>query len=234
MSVEVVTVWAPRPTHEKWDSAQWYKLLELQRRTALRYGATHTVVTDDPLFDIQGAMQAELPKDLMPAMIAGVLARLTMAPIHDDLLFVDVDVLIAREPDPAFNRTFDIGLTRRANADGICINNGAMYVDKDAGDKAVRFFTRALARCGKHWGADQEAISAVAAPVPEISGTVQLRGDTRIAFLSMKTHNAIPKTEGKPHLAHPFVVHFKGPTKSWARTYADKFIFVTADLNGIG
>jgi hypothetical protein len=232
MSVEVVTVWAPRPSHEKWDSADWLKLIDLQRRSAFRYGATHTIVTDDELFTagaLPGRLIAELPRELMPAMIAGVIARLTMAPIRDDLLFLDVDALVARPLEPAFDRTFDIGLTRRANPDGVHINNGAMYVDRHAGEKAVRFFMRALARCGTHWGADQQAISDVASPVPETEG-VELRGDTRISFLSMKTHNVIPKKQGKPHLANPFVVHFKGQTKEWAQTYADRFIFNEPEL----
>lgn len=231
MSVEVVTVWAPRPTHEKWDSADWMDLLWLQRRSAFRYGATHTIVTDDPAIfqDVPGIVGCELPRDLMPAMIAGVIARLTQAPARDDIVFLDVDALVGRNLDSAFDRSFDIGLTRRNNPDGVCINNGAMYVDKNAGEKAVIFFMRALARCGTHWGADQEAISAVASPVPETEG-VEYRGDTRIAFLSMKTHNVSPKKEGKPHLAHPYIIHFKGATKQWAQTYADRFIFNEAEL----
>lgn len=222
MTVEVCTVWAPRPAHEKWDPI-YPSLIDLQRRSAHRWGARHMTVTDDADYRGDATLLTELPYSVMPAMIAGVISRLQRG-ADCDIVFVDCDVLVGRELEPAFDGTFDLGLTRRAHPDKIYINNGAMYVAKGAADKALRFFRYALQLCGHHWGADQEAISMAAAPVPAVEG-VEMRGDMRLGFLSMKTHNVIPKTEGKPHLEHPYVVHFKGPTKAWAQTYADKFIF---------
>ena len=99
-----------------------------------------------------------------------------------------------------------------------------MYVAKNGARKAELFFRRALDLCGSHWGADQEAISSAAQPVPGVE-RVEMRGDMRLAFLSMKTHNVVPKLEGKSHFCNPYVVHFKGATKQWADTYADKFVF---------
>ena len=221
--VEVCTVWAPRPHHEKWDPI-YPRLLDLQRRSALRWDATHTTITDDPNCKMAGALYTPLNRSLMRAMIEGVIVRLRRL-CDRDLVFVDVDCLIARECESAFDGSFDLGLTRRHNSDGVYINNGAMYIAKDGRQKAARFFERALDLCGDHWGADQEAITLAAAPVPTVE-CVEMRGDLRIAFLSMRTYNAVPKREGRWHDANPYVVHFKGATpKHWMNTYADMFIF---------
>lgn len=223
MTVEVCTVWAPRKQSAQWRD-EYEDLLFLQRATARRFGHRHVVVTDDTRFaDDADALIETLPDEVMPAMIAGVLRRL-LRPVHDPIVFVDVDVLIARELTPAFDGTFDLGLTRRVDA-AAPINNGAMYVAAPLHPEVVNFFFRAFGACGKHWGADQEAISAVAHPVPDHE-CVEVRRGMRLAFLSMLSHNVIPKTEGKPHRANPYVVHFKGDTKAWAKTYADKFVLV--------
>lgn len=221
MSVEVVTVWVPRPDHPKWRE-DYIDLIELQRQTAHHFGHTHIVVTDSEGRGKFERLICNLPQSVMKAMLAGVLERLAR-PVTSDLVFLDCDALIGKDLSEAFDCSFDLGLTRRLNKLAP-INNGAVYVPQQSVAHADSFFRRALDICGDHWGADQEAISQIAAPVPEISGTIENRGGTRIAFLSMKTHNAIPKYEGKLHRSLPFVIHFKGQTKIWAQTYAEKFI----------
>lgn len=228
MSVEVVTVWAPRATSEQWR-ADYEDLLALQRRTALRFGHRHVVVTDDSRWMEDGdALVVKLPDEVMPAMIAGVLERL-QRPVTCDLFFVDVDVLVHRNLDDAFalpQRDFDLAFTNREHATAP-INNGVMLVARDAVPQALAFFEDALAVCGTHWGADQEAISATAAPVPSpLERTVVVHPRYgRIAFVNMKQYAAVPKERGIPHKKNPYTVHFKGSTKAWAREYADRFIF---------
>lgn len=224
--IEVCTVWAPRR-----DSAQWRddyeRLLMLQRKTARRFGHRHVIVTDDSrMMDDPDAVVCMLPDEIMPAMIAGILRRLYL-PTPCPIVFVDVDVLIARDLHEAFDGSFDLGLTRR-ESNLAPINNGVMYIASPQHPSVEWFFTSALGRCGTHWGADQEAISAQAAPVPGESGVIEVRDGMRLAYLSMKTHGAVPKAEGKEHHAHPFAVHFKGQTKPWAQTYADRYILTGA------
>lgn len=219
MKVEVCTIWAPRPDHPKWR-ADYVDLLAMQRDTAARYGHRHLVVSDADLPGFE-VLTTKLPASLMQAMICGVIARL-IRPVETHIVFVDCDVLIARDLSEAFDGTFDLGLTRRENLLAP-VNNGAMYLAKGAEEAALPFFCNAARLCGDHWGGDQEAISQAAAPVPDHE-CVETRDGLRIGFLSMRTHNVIPKTEGKRHDSNPFVVHFKGSTKPWARTYAEKFI----------
>lgn len=211
--IEVVTVWAPRPNHPKWRN-DYTSLLDLQRKTAVKWGHQHTVITDN--------CPASLPDSLMHAMIAGVIARLEQGSDHH-LVFVDVDVLIAKPLEEAFRNAekFDVGLTRRDN-DITPINNGVMLVPAGSIQKALDFFRAAYARCGSHWGGDQEAISAQAAPVPPHEA-IYNRDGVRISFLNMRIFSAVPKERFKKH-RDAICVHFKGETKEWADDYARLFI----------
>lgn len=222
MSVEVVTVWAPRPGHEKWRD-DYLKLIELQSRTARHFGHVHTIVTDakETICRISNHIVVELPQNLMKAMIAGVIARLKL-PCASNLVFVDVDVLVGSDMDGAFANYFEIGLTNRD--DPIApINNGVMYVNRCGIKTAQNFFQRALNICEEHWGGDQEAISKVAAPVPDGDDTKRTKWGT-IAYLNMKKYGCVPKTRGQKHHVSPYAIHFKGETKQWAEEYARRFI----------
>lgn len=223
-TTEVVTIWAPRPGHEKWRE-DYIALLNLQALTAKNFGHPHTIVTDtkddEDLPEYSKKLRVELPQNLMRAMIAGVIARLSYPSMRTNFLFVDADVLIGRSLDVVFYaHAFDIGLTRREDPVAP-INNGAMYVHHAGLAHAMLFFEKALSVCGEHWGADQEAISQVAAPVPERDGVTKRRGEFgRIAFLSMRDYACVPKVKGAFHQSKPYALHFKGETKNWAHEYA--------------
>lgn len=224
MSVQVITVFAPRGMQAEWE--QYPDLIRVQRKTALRFGHEHLVVTDAKnLFAEGDVLRVALHPDLMPAMIDGVIKRLCMA-VHarKHLVFVDADCLVARDLEAAFTGDFDLGLTHRPNENSP-INNGAMYVDMDGVSAAIRVFKAALSICQTHWAADQEAIGRAVAPVPDEDG-MELRHGARVMFFSMLTHGVAPKCNGKKHASKdPFVIHFKGKdAKQWMRGYADSFI----------
>lgn len=221
MQVEVVTVWAPRP--ELPNYRDYTKLMLIQRATARKFGHLHTVVTDCPYLVGFDTVRVPLPSNLMQAQLAGQLSFLQSWSGSHPVVLVDADCLIARDLSDAFDGSFDIGLTNRID-ERSPINNGAMYLAAGSKEAALAFFGKALDMCGEHWGADQEAISAAAAPVPAGHG-VEERFGVRFAFFSMLTHNVIPKEEGREHKKKPYVVHFKGEVaKDWANTYARKFI----------
>lgn len=231
--IDVVTVFAPRPEHPQWRD--YLPLLRLQRASVERFGHRHLLVTDDPRgFSREfNVLAVDLPESLMPAQLAGQIAYLEQWTGDYPAVLVDADCLIARQLDEAFDGSFDLGLAYRSDPKAP-INNGAMYVGTGNKEGVLRFFREALAMCGDHWGGDQEAISAVAAPVPKPSedketrrnaGTiVEDRNGLRIGFLNGLVYNVSPEVEGKIHRKNPFVVHFKGDTKPWMKTYAEKFI----------
>jgi hypothetical protein len=132
-----------------------------------------------------------------------------------------------REAFPENYSEFDLLLTQREN-DLAPINNGAMYVSCDGINRAWYFFLYALGLCGDHWGADQEAISRAAMPLPETIGRTARRQGCKIKYAAMKPYNVVPKEEGCEHVRHgsmrPFVIHFKGNTKDWMATYVEKFV----------
>lgn len=218
MNIEVCAVFSPRPDHPQWRD-DYYDILDAQRESAIRVGHTHRVVTDKALrgHDI---IMTDLGDELMRATILGVIRRLE-APINSHIVFVDVDCLVGRGIGPVFRkRQFDLGLTIRAN-EVAPVNNGVMYVNQEGVANALMFFRDALERCGTHWGADQEAISQAAAPVPA-EQSYGKRNGAEIAFLSCKHYAPVPKAPGVKHLGAP-VVHFKGATKDWMLDYARQF-----------
>jgi hypothetical protein len=221
VQVEVVTVWAPRPTLPQYRD--YTKLMLLQRATARKFGHLHTVVTDCPHLVGFDTLRIPLPSNLMQAQLAGQLAFLQSWDDKHPVVFLDADCLVARDLSEAFDGSFDVGLTNRID-ETAPINNGAMYLAAGSKQAALAFFGKALDMCAEHWGGDQEAISRAAAPVPP-KPCVEDRDGVRFGFLSMLTHNVIPKLEGAKHHNNPFVVHFKGTNKKdWASTYARKFI----------
>lgn len=220
MTVHVVTVFAPRQTDPHWRY-DYLQLLRLQRKTARYWDHAHVIVTDGDLGAEFKQLKVDLPRSLMRAQIAGQIAWLE-ASLSGDTLLVDADVIIARECSSAFRGEFDIGLTARQHPTAP-INNGAMYVPEAGKPGAIKFLRAALERCGDHWGADQEAISACALPVlPE--GEIGERCGARVEFLPIRLYNVSPKARGVKHGNGPFVIHFKGDTKSWAQPYADRWI----------
>lgn len=222
--VDVVTVYSPHPEHEKWYD--YISLLRMQRDSAAQWGHQHWIVTDADLDDEFMCIRELLPRSLMKAMIAGVIARLIRGG-NRDIVFVDADCLITRDLRDAFAGTgYDMLLTQRANEISP-INNGAMYVKCEGISAAWQFFRRALEICGDHWGADQEAISQAASPIPFINDVAQRHG-CNIKFVDMKPYNVVPKEKvlrGRHH-CDPFVIHFKGAAKDWMDTYAARYVTV--------
>lgn len=218
MRVVVVTVYAHRPEHPKF--IDYLPFLRAQKLSAQRFGHKHVVVTDTDLRGEFREIRTSLSQELMPAMIEGVLVGLRRSNGKAHFVFVDADCLINKDLEPAFGGVWDIALTRREH-DSSPINNGAMFVNAAGVGAAIRFFERALSLCGTHWGADQEAISQAAFPVPDMEMVAE-RGGTRIAFVSMKTHAAVPAKVMAAHRS--YVVHFKGETKTWMLDYAKRFL----------
>jgi len=215
--IEVCTVWTPRPNHPAWRD-DYVDLIAAQRFSALQTGHAHKVVTDAPMAGFD-CMITKLPAELMQAMIAGVVHRLQQ-PVEDHICFVDVDCLILRHLGNVFEgAVYDVGLTYRSN-EVSPINNGVMYVRKTGVARALMFFREALRICGTHWGADQEAISQAAAPVPQ-EELIGERSGAKVQFLSSKRYGAVPKAHLTRH--DSWVVHFKGATKDWMLDYARTF-----------
>jgi hypothetical protein len=220
MTIDIVTVYTPRPSHEKF--MDFLPLIRLQKATAEKFGYRHLVVSDQ---EIKGCnvVQTQMPATLMLAIMAGQVAYLRD---HWDgercVVLLDCDCLIARPLDDVFRLPFDLGLTNREDLKSP-INNGAMYISGNK-PKVLEFFERAQSLTAKHWGGDQEAISKAAAPVPK-DHRIECRDGLRIAFLSMRAYNCIPRERGVKHKKNPYVVHFKGEErKPWMETYARSFI----------
>ena len=221
--IEVVTVYTPRPNHEKF--MDYTPLLLCQKKTVEKFGHRHVVVSDQPYPDLN-VLQADLSFPLMVSILKGQIAYLEQWTGDHPVVLADVDCLIGRSLNEAFG-DFDIGLTNRDNPKAP-INNGAMYIGPGNKKGVLAFFNKALSLCKNHWGGDQEAIAQAAAPVP-IGHNTQMRTidgvNVYIAFMSMARLNVVPRLPGIRHMSNPFVIHFKGTDrKAWMLQYANAFI----------
>src|ERR1041385_720805 len=187
--LDVVTVWAPRPSHPKYTD--YLSLLRLQRESARRVGHRHLVVSDCQILNGYEVLYAPMRESLMHAILEGQVAWARQWDGRNRAVLLDVDCLVLQSLEGAFDCGFGIGLTSRKDAKAP-IQNGAMYFERGSQKSARALFEGALARCGEHWGGDQEAISQMVAPVPQPI-TMGERLGARIAFLDTDTHNFTPK-----------------------------------------
>lgn len=227
MTIDVVTFFTPRPG-TKHSVVDYGKLLKWQKASAETFGHRHILISDH----IYKGMNCwrptvPLPQSLMKAILVGQIDYIEHGwDGTTPTVLADIDCLIARSLDGAFDGQFDLGLTSRPH-DSARINNGAMYL---GGNKAgvAAFFKQALEYCGDHWGGDQEAISRAAEPIPPGHGNMQTEDHNglRLRFLPMLNYAVSPDAEGIKHVnANPFIIHFKGlKCKPWMKTYAQKFI----------
>lgn len=216
--IEVCTIFAPRKQHPQWRD-DYLRLIYAQRHSAKRLGHSHTVVTDSDLGGKLNTLRVDLPEELMPAMIMGVIKRL-QRPLSGPIVFVDCDCLIDRDCTQVFSTwSFHVGLTYRSH-ETAPINNGVMYVSDQEVGRALMFYCRALELCKNHWGGDQEAISQAASPVPHKDRNA-VRSGAVVRFMSSKYFAAVPKNYLGRH--NSFAVHFKGATKEWMIDYAKEY-----------
>lgn len=218
--IEVVTVWAPRPEHPKWQ--EYMPLLELQAKTVRRAGHHHRVVTDT---DMPGynTLRVDLPKPLLKALVAGQLAYMKKWKADHRVVMLDIDCMVTGSLERAFTG-FDVGLTLREH-DTQPIQNGAMYFEgtREAKVAAVAMFERTLEMCGSEWGEDQEAMARAVAP-PKRWGTA-MRFGARFDFLHVERHNHADKHSARRRLTNRvFVEHFKGDTKHQAADYVERLL----------
>lgn len=217
--LEVATVWAPRPNHEKWRPDTYLKLLELQRLTCKRVGHRQVVVTDAVLTGYD-TLQAALPESLMHALIAGQIAYLEQWNDQHPVVLLDMDCLVARDLNGAFRGDFDIGLTSREHPTQP-IQNGAMYFAPGSRSAALRMLKKTLALTSDWWGSDQEALAAAVGHIPRVH-RVEQRFGVRLAFLPCENYNFSAKTGVPKATPKRLVYHFKGDTKHFAADTASR------------
>lgn len=220
--LEVVTVWAPRPQHEKWREGNVYlELLSLQRQTCQRQQHRHVVVTDTELSGYE-TIRAELPEPLLHAIISGQIAFLEQWDDAQPVVLLDIDCLVVRDLNKAFDGTWDVGLTIREHPTQP-IQNGAMYFAPGARKAGLKMLRRTLELCEHWWGSDQEALAKAVAPVPRIR-RIEERFGARFCFLPCEYYNRSAK-HGVPHpedRGKRFIFHFKGEAKQHAARAASR------------
>ena len=217
--MHVVSFWAPRPEHPFYQDYTPY--LDILRASCEKFGHRHIVITDDET--IPDAFVAEMPENLMKAIIQGQLAYLKSGLADEDTVFVGADCVLANDPAEVFKEEFDVAFTTGRFADCI-INTGAIYIR--SGADAVPIWAQALATMGEEWGDDQKALAAVVDPI-EVSGVnvkaYQVVGGLSVLFLPVDPYNLAPDYPDDD-CTRGVVLHFRGVRKLWMQDYCAKWL----------
>lgn len=216
--MEVVTVWAPRPDHPKWQN--YLPLLDLQIKTAKRAGHHHRVVTDAELHGYT-KLHVDLPKPLLRAIVTAQLAYMKQWDASHRVVLLDVDCMVVRNLHPAFTG-FDVGLTIRDHPTQP-VQNGVMFFEatQKAKAAAIEMLERTLEICGTQWGEDQEALAQVV-DSPGRPGR-EIRFGAQFEFIHIERHNHADKSNPRRRLSRlVFIEHFKGDTKHQAADYVER------------
>jgi hypothetical protein len=219
--VTVASFYAPRLGHPK-HIYDYLSCLGVQRQSCERFGARQIVITDRDVGLVADhralvSFEADLPHDLMPAILAGQLALLESGIVADDLLLIGADGLLGHDPAELFDGSFDLAVTTHPFADCI-LNTGLIAVPAGKAMTVAPIWRAALARCGSVWGDDQLALAEILRPT--LAHGVEDRDGLRVRFLPVPRYNEAPD-----HVAHEIdslVVHFRGPRKVWMRQWAQR------------
>lgn len=231
-SVDVVSVWVPRPKHEKWRD--YMPLLALQALTVEHFRHGHIIMCDQHVRD--GSLKGLRPgvrlvhfqaeDSLMRAILQGQLAFFEQWDEARPIVLVDLDCVVCENLCGAFDFVpgdWLMGFTVRPN-NIAPIQNGAMYFAPGSRDAAIKLFTKALSMCGDHWGGDQESIAKALAPVPHGPGLIDKRFGVSVAWLCPDQFNYSPKAIRQKPVRGRFIAHFKGDSKSIAHTFVKQYL----------
>lgn len=212
----VLSFLTPRQEHPRWrDYASSLRLLQT---SCDRLGLTHLVISDQDL-DGYATFRAELPRDLMPAILTGQAAAIEA--LDDDLLLVGADCVIARNPAGALTGC-DMAVTL-GNFSDCRLNTGAIWVRRSARRRAVDLWRAGLAGMGNQWGDDQIAIAAQLAPLPDEPMCWVHRAGLDVGFLPVDPWNLAP-SDPRDDCSHAVVLHFRGSRKVWAGEWCNRFL----------
>jgi hypothetical protein len=220
--MNIVSFLAPRPEHPRW--MDYLPHLAVLQRSCDRLDLRHVVITDDPSLPHE-RFECAMPRDLMPAVIAGQLAWLRDGDWRNDgTCFVGADCLFLQDPTPYLAGIFDMAVTYRGPHSRYPINTGLVYVSGAARERVAAMFAGMLKRVGKTWCDDQRAIQTALSPLPNECGVYSRAGMAKVGFLPMGPFNSRPASV-EDSMAGRVMLHFRGKADmkalmlGWARRH---------------
>jgi hypothetical protein len=205
------------------DAVDYIPLLRLLQASCDRFGHRHVVISDAPVEGFE-TFVSPLPSDLMLAIMYGQRDWIARGDWKDEMVMVGADCLVGRDLRQAFTPGWDVCVTNRPHRKWP-INTGAIYVKGGARLKLASMWARAAAAVNGEWGDDQVQVAMQFAPVPT-THLPAVRQDLTVQFSPMSTHNHSPKRLDDASSA--FVIHFKGPRKSFMADWAKRHMDIAA------
>lgn len=215
----VASFYAPRPEHPRWRD--YLPSLALLQASCDRLGLRHVVLGDAPVDGFEVFLERDLPRALMPAVLAAQEAGIRC--LDDDLLLVGADCVIAREPREPLDGA-DMAVTLGDFWD--CpLNTGAIWVKREARGAAADLWARAAAGMGGEWGDDQLALAMQVSPLPDLRRlpAVENRRGLQVRFLRAEEWNLAPDREDHD-CSGAAVLHFRGARKEWSGRWCRRFL----------
>lgn len=216
--MNVVSFYAPRPDHPFFQD--YIPYLRILDESCRKYGHKHIVITDASSLEDLNTFHADMPQDLMQAILAGQLAYLESGLASEDTLLCGADCVLAQDPAAAFAVPFDIACTTHPFTDCI-LNTGAIFIR--GGANAAPIWRRALEGCGKTWGDDQLSLAAELNPTLEHG--LYDRAGLKVRFLPVDPWNLAPEFPGDA-CEGAVMLHFRGPRKAWMADHCAKVLGV--------
>jgi hypothetical protein len=155
-------------------AADYPAMLSVLERSCARVGIRHVVLTDAASLGRvpHGILTAclDLPRSLMKATTQAHAQFLESFPVDGDVLFVGADSIFVKDPRRFYPKDVDLCVTLRPGHARYPINNGAMFVRKEARDRVAEFYRRVADACGDRCGDDQRGVADALAPMPQTFG----------------------------------------------------------------
>ena len=227
--MNVVSFYAPRPEHKLFQD--YTPFLRVLDASCKKFGHNHIVISDKVLPGFN-TFVAELPDDLMGAVLVGQLAYLESEFAKTDTIFIDGDCVLAKDPASVFDKDFDIAVITHADLQSNLVletskgfesvpftdshlDNSTIFIR--GGADAAKFWRSALLHVGVEWGDDQHAL-AIALNVATNHRKLFHRLGVPVRFLPRDTYTFSPDHPGQEPDGS-FVLHFRGGRKQWMVDY---------------
>ncbi len=197
-------------------------------------GCKCIVLTDNNTDNFPMASECEIkrfdidPRKIILSRLIAQIEYLKKYAVHEDVLFLDSDIIVNANLEHVFNQDFDIAVTFRESKKGMPVNGGMLFVSGRRKERSLAFFERVYAiymnTYAHHdvWWGDQFALRDALNLRDFTANTVVDADGVRVLLLSCDEYNYHPPESYRSilvELKNKKVLHFKDMRKKMMHLY---------------
>jgi hypothetical protein len=173
------------------------------------------------------------PRKIILSRLIAQIEYLKKYAAHDDLLFLDYDIILNGNLDHIFKQDFDIAVTYRESKKGMPINGGLLFVSGRRKERSLAFLERVhaiyMAQYANNdvWWGDQLALRDALKVNDFTANTVVDVDGVRVLILSCDEYNYYPAEGYRSilfELKNKKVLHFKDMQKKVMHLYWNSYL----------